>query len=202
MHNKIIHVKNWPSEEKVERSNRINNHKPMDLTRLKDDFTQAASGCKMRKPTLQSLYSLCIQQVKQSRHWEHCILSMPIKTIAFDLCTSEMRRNPIIIIATHYSHSDGEIVTGSNCGYNVLQRMFVIGSFSACVCFDPRDYTEWIYSFPVKQVVAGRFENELDDIMLAGESLLDVKEVKLCLQSIHAWAKKYRRQLHCLLKTL
>ena len=176
----------------------------MDLTRLKDDFAQAGSGCKVvvRESVIPSLYSLCIQQVKQSRYWEQCIISMPIKTIAFDLCTSEMRRNPVIVIATHYSHSDGEIVTGSNCGYNVLQRIFVIGSFSACVCFEPRDYTEWIYSFSVKQVLAGGFETELDDIILAADGVLDVKSVKLCFQSIRAWVKKHNRELHCLLKTM
>ena len=176
----------------------------MDVTQLKDNFSQAGSGCEVAllKSDIPSLYSLCIQQVKQSRHWEQYIISMPIKTIAFDLCTSEMQRNPIIVIATHYSHSDGEIVTGSNCGYNVLQRTFVIGSFSVCVCFEPRDYTEWIYSFSVKQVLAGGFETELDDIILAADGALDAKVVKLCFQSIDAWVKKHSRQLHCLLKTL
>ena len=174
----------------------------MDHRGLTDNFTQAASSCEvaMRKSDIPSLYTLCIQTVKKSRYWEQYIISVPIKTIAFDLCTSEMRRNPVILIATHYGHSDGEIVTGSNCGYNVVQRTFVIGSFSACVCFEPRDYTEWIYSFSVKQVLARGFANELDNIMLAADGVLDVKLVKLCLWSIDAWVKKHSRQLSCLLK--
>ena len=138
-----------------------------------------------------SLYSLCINRIKRSRNWEHCILSIPVKAIRFDLLTMDMHRNPVIVIATHYNMSDGEIATGLNCGYHVFKQRFLIGSFKACVYSEPRDHTQWFCSLSVQQVVVGEMEGNLSNALETANGKLEEKDVRLCLQSINAWVEKH-----------
>ena len=164
------------------------------------EFTELvrAESILCRKKAMPSLYSLCIEKIKQSRSWEHCVLTVPIWTIKLDLLTSDMHKNPIICIATHYQGSDGEIAVGSNCGYHVIREVFVIGSFETCVFFEPRNHTKWFYSLTVGQVVDGDFENNVANLLRLANGSVDEKRARLCLESIDDWLDKHRESLQVL----
>lgn len=159
------------------------------------EFTQLVKKNSMRPIKVPSLYSLCVRRIKWSSQWEHCLLSVPIWTIKLDLFTLEMRSNPILFIATHYQSSDGELTMGSNCGYHIAQQTFVIGVFQASVCFDPKDYTEWVYKLSVDLAVDGDFERNVRDVLRAAKGSVDEKGARLCLESIDAWVEKHREPL-------
>ena len=155
------------------------------------EFTQLVReepSCRPR--AMPSLYSICIEKIKQSRCWEQCILTVPVSTIKLDLLTSDMHKNPIISIATHYQGSDGEIAIGSNCGYHVIREVFLIGSFETCVFFEPLDHTRWFYSLTKEQVVDGDFESTVADLLRVANGSVDEKRARLALESINEWLDK------------
>ena len=157
-----------------------------ELTQL----VRAESSTRIRP--MPSLYSICIEKIKQSRCWEQCILTVPVSTIKLDLLTSDMYKNPIIGIATHYQGSDGEVAIGSNCGYHVLREVFLIGSFETCVFFEPRDHTRWFYSLSIEQVVDGDFERIVADLLSVANGCVDEKRARLSLESINEWLDKHK----------
>lgn len=158
-----------------------------------NEFTQLVrSESTSKTGVMPSLYSLCLDNIKQSRRWEHCILSVPVSNVKIDLLTSDMHINPIICIATHYQGSDGEIAVGSNCGYHVINEVFVVGSFEAHVFSEPCDQTKWFYSLSVGQVVDGNFENNVINLLNAANGSVDEKRARLCMRSINEWFDKHK----------
>lgn len=159
------------------------------------ELTKLIGHNSIRPASIPSLYSLCIRKIQRSSRWEHCVLSTPVRTIQFDLLTKDMHKNPIFFIATHYQASDGEMVTGCACGYHITMRIFLIGVFQTCVCFEPKHSTQWVHNLAIDQVADGDFEANVRDLLTDTNGSVDEKGARLCLRSIVAWAEKHREPL-------
>ena len=64
-----------------------------------------------------------------------------------------------------------------------------------CVCFEPRDHTEWFYTMSIEQAVHGDFDRNVKNLLQLANGAVDEKRARLCLESIEKWVCKHKEPL-------
>lgn len=95
-------------------------------------------------PTLQTL---CIDYMRSSKNRQKYALSVNSGEVAHEiLYNSELKTKvckSMVLIETKQTMRDGLYQRGISCGYDVRKRLFLLGTFEGCTCYDPFEISEW-----------------------------------------------------------
>lgn len=84
--------------------------------------------------------------MRSSKNSQEYALSVRCSDIAERILFDKQKNSRIssvICIASRKTMKDGLYQRGVSCGYDVAKRLFLLGTFEGCTCFETTELTEW-----------------------------------------------------------
>lgn len=97
-------------------------------------------------PIVSSLQDICINFMRNSKNSQEYALSVTCSDIAEKILFNTEKNSEIssvICITTRRTMKDGLYQRGISCGYDVARRLFLLGTFEGCTCYEAMELTEW-----------------------------------------------------------